>query len=564
MKKYLFIIACLFSFNAFAQKILKEKFYVATDKPVYLAGETIYLKAFCTDNETGKPLDLSRVAYIEIVREKQPYARAIIELKNGSGNGYLDLPSSLGSGTYTLRMYTNWMKNFGPESFYHRNLQIINPLSKENPKLQVTALPALKTSEEIKLPELKVGSLFDRRSKVSVAIDMYGNGNENEGYDLYATVYFMDKTGISEKESNGKPGLELLAPGKKENGLNEKLEIKYLPETKGHIVRAVANENISGKDVFLSVPGRPAKLYTGIPDSTGGVTFLTDLIPGGEVVVPQIYYEGSHNGNITVLSPFSEEYIEDDLPEKRNDQTEVGGTEMNIQKSLLSQQVAYYFGQEEQVVSPVLADTSMFFPKTEYTYLLDDYTRFPTMEEVLREYVVGVIVQKNKNGYRFESVSRDKFGIATVHHPVVLIDGIPVSANTAIKLDPLKVSRLDILTQSYYYGTAVFDGIISFHTYDGKLGELNLDPGVIPVEYPGVQLSRLPLFPEYNTAQKKSSRLPDFRTTLYWNPSISKGRDGNYAFDFSTSDMKGKYMIVVEGMSKEGKSIRLEKEVMVN
>jgi hypothetical protein len=206
----------------------------------------------------------------------------------------------------------------------------------------------------------------------------------------------------------------------------------------------------------------------------------------------------------------------------------------------------------------------MFFPKTDYTYLLDDYTRFPTMEEVLREYVVGVLVQKKGNNYRFESVSRDKFGIATVHQPVVLIDGIPVSANAAIKLDPLKVKRLDILTRSYYYGTAVFDGIISFQTYDGKLGEMNLDPGVIPVEYPGVQLARIPVFPEYNTAQKKSSRLPDFRTTLYWNPSISKTSNGNISFEFYTSDMKGKYLVVVEGMNREGKTIRLEKEVMVN
>ncbi len=549
MKKYFLLIAILISVQTFSQKILEEKFYVATDKPIYLSGETIYFKAYCTDKESGKLIDLSKIGYVELIRDKQPFSQAIIQLKGGSGNGYLEIPSSLTSGTYTLRMYTNWMKNFGPETFLHQKINIINPLSKENPKLLVNSIQKLRTSEFQNKPELKVGSLFDRRSRVSVTIDMKGN----EGYDLYATAYFIDKTGMPDKEANGSQS-EIT---RNQSNKTEDVKIRFIPETQGHIIRAVANEDLSGKDVFLSVPGRPAKLYTGIPDSTGAVTFLTGLDAVGDVVVPQIYFEGKHNGNIKVLSPFSEEYIE----EKQEGVSEV---ESDIQKPLLAQQVAYHFGQQEEVVNGLKGDTSMFFPKTDYTYLLDDYTRFPTMEEVLREYVVGVLVQKKGNNYRFESVSRDKFGIATVHQPVVLIDGIPVSANAAIKLDPLKVKRLDILTRSYYYGTAVFDGIISFQTYDGKLGEMSLDPGVIPVEYPGVQLSRIPVFPEYNTAQKKSSRLPDFRTTLYWNPSISRTSNGNFSFEFYTSDMKGKYLVVVEGMNREGKTIRLEKEVMVN
>lgn len=549
MKNYLLLIAILISVQTFSQKILEEKFYVATDKPLYLSGETIYFKAFCTDKKSGKPIDLSKIGYVEVVRDQQPFVQAIIQLKDGSGNGSLELPSSLASGTYTLRMYTNWMKNFGPETYLHRKIYIINPLSKENPKLLVTSRSELQTSELKNKPELKVGSLFDRRSKVSVTIDMKGN----EGYDLYATAYFIDKTGMPGKEANGSE-VEIT---RNQSNIAEDVKIRFFPETHGHIIRAVANEDLRGKDVFLSVPGRPAKLYTGIPDSAGTVTFLTGMDVVGDVVVPQIYFEGKHNGNIKVLSPFSDEYLD----EKHEGANEV---ESDIEKSLLAQQVAYHYGQEEKVVNEENVDTSMFFPKTDYTYLLDDYTRFPTMEEVLREYVVGVLVQKKGNNYRFESVSRDKFGIATVHQPVVLIDGIPVSANAAIKLDPLKVKKLDILTRSYYYGTAVFDGIISFETYDGKLGELNLDAGVIPVEYPGVQLSRIPVFPEYNTAQKKSLRLPDFRTTLYWNPSISKTSNGNFSFDFYTSDMKGKYLVVVEGMNKEGKTIRMEKEVMVN
>ena len=39
-------------------------------------------------------------------------------------------------------------------------------------------------------------------------------------------------------------------------------------------------------------------------------------------------------------------------------------------------------------------DTSHFFGPPEKVYYLDDYTRFTTMEEVLREYVTGSSTEK--------------------------------------------------------------------------------------------------------------------------------------------------------------------------
>jgi hypothetical protein len=53
--------------------------------------------------------------------------------------------------------------------------------------------------------------------------------------------------------------------------------------------------------------------------------------------------------------------------------------------------------------------------------------------------------------------------------------------------------------------------------------------------------------PENNLAE-----LPDFRTTLYWEPqAILKGE--NVAFTFFTSDQTGKYQVVVEGISESGR-----------
>jgi len=43
----------------------------------------------------------------------------------------------------------------------------------------------------------------------------------------------------------------------------------------------------------------------------------------------------------------------------------------------------------------------LFYGKADENYLLDDFTRFPVMEEVMREYVPGVFVRKRRDGFHF-------------------------------------------------------------------------------------------------------------------------------------------------------------------
>ena len=47
-------------------------------------------------------------------------------------------------------------------------------------------------------------------------------------------------------------------------------------------------------------------------------------------------------------------------------------------------------------------------------------------------------------------------------------------------------------------------------------------------------------------------RLPDFRNTLYWNPSIQTDDQGRGTVRFYASDAVGKYEVRVEGVSESG------------
>jgi hypothetical protein len=49
-------------------------------------------------------------------------------MKNGFGPGQITLPDTLRNGKYTIRAYTNWMKNFLPENCFRKDITVYNSL----------------------------------------------------------------------------------------------------------------------------------------------------------------------------------------------------------------------------------------------------------------------------------------------------------------------------------------------------------------------------------------------------------------------------------------------------
>ena len=65
--------------------------------------------------------------YIEVLDKfNQPVLQSKIELKNGSGNGSFYLPSSVSSGNYLVRGYTNMLKNFSADQYFQKKITIVN------------------------------------------------------------------------------------------------------------------------------------------------------------------------------------------------------------------------------------------------------------------------------------------------------------------------------------------------------------------------------------------------------------------------------------------------------
>ncbi|WP_044173201.1 TonB-dependent receptor plug domain-containing protein [Flectobacillus major] len=109
----------------FRNTVPQEKVYLHFDKPYYMAGETVWFKAYLFDASNHRIDSVSRVLYVDLVNEST--GKVILQriLKSeGVAHGDMALPDTLTEGMYQLRAYTNYMRNFSDELFFHKNIKI--------------------------------------------------------------------------------------------------------------------------------------------------------------------------------------------------------------------------------------------------------------------------------------------------------------------------------------------------------------------------------------------------------------------------------------------------------
>ncbi|TJZ61790.1 hypothetical protein FAZ15_04540 [Sphingobacterium olei] len=106
---------------------LQEKLYLHLDKPTYTAGETIWIKVYCTVGVENLLSNLSGITDIELIDPAHNIVSAIkIPLVMGMGIADIQLNDTITEGSYRLRAYTSWMRNADEQFFYDRTLHISN------------------------------------------------------------------------------------------------------------------------------------------------------------------------------------------------------------------------------------------------------------------------------------------------------------------------------------------------------------------------------------------------------------------------------------------------------
>ncbi|CCH00598.1 hypothetical protein FAES_2589 [Fibrella aestuarina BUZ 2] len=749
------------SFDTYRRQALTEKLFVHTDQAFYLTGESMWFKLYYVDGTYHKPLDLSKVAYLELLDGSgTSVLRTAVALSAAGGNGALSLPTTLPSGTYRLRGYTNWMKNGDAAYFFEKNLTIVNPfrrlglkLPRETVRYDVQFFPeggylvqgltsrvAFRVADEtgrginargwllnakndtlaqlttqhlgkgsftltpggnvayramfvdekgrtfsqplpsiqpqgyvmrledisadqlqitvtanvpnasvvylfahtrqvidfaearpiqretsFRIDKAKLGdgishlTLFDAkhqpigerlyfkrptnplaitlktdqaayatRFKVTLTASVQGSEAAKAGSTtLSMAVYRLDSLATSPSEhllsylwlSSDLPGpiespesywqtdspqlreatdLLMLTQGWRRFRWNDILTparpgFRYLPEYNGQLVEGQLTDPQTGKPVpgvltYLSAPGKPTRLYVSRSDTTGRVYFELRDFWGAQTVLAQTNPADSLH-KLTIRPPYAPVSGPLPLPEPAVSESQ--------QETLLSRSVAMqvqqtYWGDQLLRYQAPIVDSLPFYVRPSERYQLDAYTRFPRMEEVLREYVRGVMPRKKQGRFQLNVVNLP-FNELFTDNSLVLVDGVPVfDMDKVMEFSPLKVQQIDVVSNNYGMGPAMFNGIVSFMTYRGDLSGFPLPANVVKLDYEGLQLQREFYAPRYETARQFENRLPDKRTLLYWQPNLSVDVNGNARTDFFTSDQTGTYLIEVNGLSTDG------------
>ncbi|WP_303309441.1 hypothetical protein [Hymenobacter sp. BT730] len=334
------------------------------------------------------------------------------------------------------------------------------------------------------------------------------------------------------------------------------LRFEFPPELRGHLVQARVQHSgtgqpVSGLTTYLASPSRTTRVFNSVSGADGRIQFEVNGLYGLRDLVLQANTQQDSMYRCEILNPFSQRFMTP--PSGRLPifssyfRADIARRHQQVQ---LQNAYSRHHPNQYRLLTPT--DTLAFYGQPDERYRLDDFTRFKVLEEVLREYVVGVKVRIRKDGFHFtvsDKVNRTIF----TGPPLVLLDGVPVfNTNRLMAMDPLRIQKLEVVDSRYMQGRLMYNGIVSFTTYKGNLEGFQLDPQALVQEYEALQQPREFYAPRYDTPQEKQSRLPDLRNLLYWNPNVNTTNLQGETLSFYTSDQRGRYLVVVQGLTEAG------------
>jgi hypothetical protein len=745
------------AFNSHREQALQEKLYLHIDRTFFLTGETLWFRIYQVDATLHRPVNLSKVAYVEILdRNNKAQVQVKVRLNADGGHGSIFIPATMLSGNYVVRAYTQWMKNFSPEFYFHNSITVVNPfirpepqkeevkrteveffpeggylvdglrskvgfrisnvagtgvrgivlsegsdtvsifhplkfalghfyftprageryrcmLIDDNGKTTTHALPEVKqqgyvmTLNDSGAGELSIRvrtkgippssslflfvhsrqvtvfsetqrlapdeavftiprhsvpagithfTLFDAvlnpvcerlyfipgssglaisvtsdqqkyitRRKVALSITAAADDAEKAA-SVSVAVYRIDSLGATptagiapylllssdlhgfiespeyyfsdDADARAAADNLMLTHGWRRfswaDVFKKKIRFAYPPEYRSHFVsgKVLKSDGTPARGVlsYLASPSKLVTLYGSRSDDMGNVYFETEDFWGPRKLVLQTNTKVDSTFRLQLNNPFSGRYASVVMKPfiLRS------SMHQRLKERSLAMQVQdiYYHETIDKPAMPPKSDSTAFYGVADQVYYLDDFTRFPVMEEVMREYVPGVLVRKRRGGFHFIVIDNVNKGVLPTD-PLVLLDGVPVfDVNKIMAFDPLKVKKLDVVMRHHYLGPLVIPGMVSYSTYRGDLAGFELDRRALVIDYEGLQLQREFHVPRYENQRLRNSRLPDQRTLIYWAPDIKTGENGRV--EFYTSDVSGQYQVVVEGITPLGQA----------
>ena len=133
---------------------------------------------------------------------------------------------------------------------------------------------------------------------------------------------------------------------------------------------------------------------------------------------------------------------------------------------------------------------------------------------------------------------------------------------TILQIPPRRIEYIDVINEMYIRGDNYYGGVINIVTREGDRGGLDLPGNSSIFSFKSFEPQQEIVYPDYLKNPGKE-RIPDVRNTLFWLPDIDVPDNLDKRIDFYTSDIPGKYMIIIRGIAEDGKVVQGQCEFIV-
>ncbi len=541
-----------------AQDRLVERVYVTTDRPAYVTGDLLWCSVFCVDATEGKPSlsDFSSIAYLELVSSEGSELTAKIALIGGRGGGVIRIPQSLPTGNYRLIAYTAQNRNEQSSAFtgWGRTISVFNTLSTRRVKGGVKILPpgeyASRTRETAETGSLALR--INRHARPGMTVPLILDNTGGPAATVSVSVSLED--GIAAPENGNVAAFLDRLPPKGSVTFTE----RTIPEYEGEIlfgkVAGADREKVPYNQTqfaVISSAGAASDTYVSQVRDGEAVFFTNNIYGDRELVCELLGFDPSLECFLHIDSPFLRPQVGDIPPLVLS---------QDLREALRGRQAAM-----QAMQTAVLDTLAERLPRRENlllntgdarVYHLDDYVRFPTVQEVLVEIVPELRIRKGKTTREREiqMLYTDRTGSLSYYMGdiLVLLDGVVVSDHARIlSYDALLFEDICIYSFPYTIGPKFYRGIVNFKTKKNGSIALKFTDHTRVFDFQGASL------PVAFTG--KTLPESDLRQTLYWHPLIEVGAGEEKMLDIRTPGYSGVFRVVVEGLDAEGRPVFSER-----
>jgi hypothetical protein len=549
-----------------------EQVHLHTCRDIYVAGETLSFRASLI-TQPGSNSRKSRFMYL-VLRNKSGHVHTATHLfEQDRANGFIYLHDTLSTGYYELIAYTNWMRNMGEDSFFcktvfvanrfDRGLEAINDAAVSHPSAANGVADGLADPD---MPAPAHALAGPHAGRIAMNHPTHAGRREKVEVALLAedmeAAWTHFSVSVSEVETlAADPSAKTKSdPATVSQSFSVPQQPAYFMESNGwilsgHITEAETGKAIEGARVILNTPGNTTSLMVAGSGQHGAFHFsMPEAFNNRELYLS---VDPSSTAQETAISVWDKYALT--RPFDPDLFVSLTGKKSSVNRSqdIVRARIAYETAEDSRRSSQGAASVPVhpLYSHAVQVVYPNEYTPFDDLQEIAREIIPFWRIRRSGNTYSSTLICAET-RMALPESPVYFIDGIIVhDINRLIYLDSELIEKIEVQNLQWVFGDMLFNGIVSIFTATGEFRRIVPDLPLVRVShvFDGQQLPDA-AFPSYEK-QETTPDQPDLRQLLYWNPDVPVNADGRAGFSFYTGDLPGRYLIRVEGVTRQGQLV---------